>query len=304
MTAPSGRTPRGRRDNGLDAPGYVAAADVDPRVGEHLLDVLGLAGIAAYLVPTADLHPVTRTTLLPSRPMDRLWVDRDHLAEARAAVRRLESDRGRGDPGEQAMPTGGTGGTDRAGAAGAVGGEADDVEEQWRRIVDGFDAPQAGGPVPSWPAAEDADPVPGPSSDAPDPADTADAERSGWARPAGGLRAGSRAAPRAGDDEDGSADEGTDPDTDGYGERGDADDEGYDPPPPPPLPRASRHTVLALVGIVLGLALFFRPSLLSLRTEVTLVLGVLGILGGAAVLVGRLRDGVPADDDPDDGAVV
>ncbi|MGA8113743.1 MAG: DUF308 domain-containing protein, partial [Actinocatenispora sp.] len=73
----------GRRDNGLHASEYAIAGDVDPRVGEHLLDVLGLAGIAAYLQPTADLHPVTRTTTLPSRPIDSLFVDRAHLGEAR-----------------------------------------------------------------------------------------------------------------------------------------------------------------------------------------------------------------------------
>jgi hypothetical protein len=88
----SGPHRRGRRDNGLEASAYAAAADVDPRVGEHLLDVLGLAGIAAYLQPAADLHPVTRTTMLPNRPTDRLFVDRDHLAEARGFLDQLRSD--------------------------------------------------------------------------------------------------------------------------------------------------------------------------------------------------------------------
>lgn len=74
---------RGRRDNGLEATEYAVAGDVDPRVGEHLLDVLAGAGIAAYLQPAADLHPVTRTTTMPSRPTDRLYVDREHLATAR-----------------------------------------------------------------------------------------------------------------------------------------------------------------------------------------------------------------------------
>ncbi len=88
-----GAARRGRRDNGLEAVEYAAAADVDPRVGEHLLDVLALAGIAAYLQPTADLHPVTRTTTLPSRPTDRLYVDRRQLGEARGYVSRLGADK-------------------------------------------------------------------------------------------------------------------------------------------------------------------------------------------------------------------
>jgi hypothetical protein len=87
----SGGARRGRRDNGLVAAAYAAAGDVDPRVGEHLLDVLGLRGIAAYLQPAADLHPITRTTTLPSPPTDRLWVDREHLATARDYLEQLTS---------------------------------------------------------------------------------------------------------------------------------------------------------------------------------------------------------------------
>src|SRR5919107_1186176 len=43
---------RGRRDNGLIASQYDPIGDVDPRVGEHLLDVLAGDGIAAYLQPS------------------------------------------------------------------------------------------------------------------------------------------------------------------------------------------------------------------------------------------------------------
>jgi hypothetical protein len=63
--------------------------DVDPRIGEHLLDVLAAGGIAAYLQPATDLHPVTRTTTLPARPTDRLYADRDHLATARDYLSQL-----------------------------------------------------------------------------------------------------------------------------------------------------------------------------------------------------------------------
>ena len=53
----AGGARRGRRDNGLDASEYAVVGDVDPRVGEHLLDVLAAGGIAAYLQPSADLQP-------------------------------------------------------------------------------------------------------------------------------------------------------------------------------------------------------------------------------------------------------
>jgi hypothetical protein len=80
------RRGRGRRDNGLDATLWSPLRDVDPRVGEHLLDVLHAVGIAAYLEPSADVEPYTRTVSLPSPPSDRLFVDRSRRAEARTVV--------------------------------------------------------------------------------------------------------------------------------------------------------------------------------------------------------------------------
>jgi hypothetical protein len=80
------RRGRGRRDNGLDAPLWSPLRDVDPRVGEHLLDLLRDAGIAAYLEPAADVSPYTRTVYLPSPPSDRLFVDRTRTTEARGLV--------------------------------------------------------------------------------------------------------------------------------------------------------------------------------------------------------------------------
>ncbi|SEP16793.1 hypothetical protein [Trujillonella endophytica] len=82
MTSPR----RGRRDNGLDAPLWSPLQDVDPRVGEHLLDVLRDAGIAAYLEPATDVGPYTRTVFLPSPPSDRLFVDRARVREGRELV--------------------------------------------------------------------------------------------------------------------------------------------------------------------------------------------------------------------------
>jgi hypothetical protein len=84
MTLP--RRGRGRRDNGLDASLWSPVRDVDPRVGEHLLDVLAAAGIAAYLDPATDVEPYTRTVSLPSPPSDRLFVDRTRRTEARALL--------------------------------------------------------------------------------------------------------------------------------------------------------------------------------------------------------------------------
>src|SRR4051794_35155161 len=77
---------RGRRDNGLDASLWSPLRDVDPRIGEHLLDLLEAVGIAAYLEPSSDTEPYTRSVSLPSPPSDRLFVDRARRAEARTVV--------------------------------------------------------------------------------------------------------------------------------------------------------------------------------------------------------------------------
>ena len=124
---------RGRRDNGLDATLWTPLRDVDPRVGEHLLDVLEVAGIAAYLEPSSDVGPYTRTVFLPSPPTDRLFVDRARRGEARALVDQHVDEHARPVPEPAAVRT-----------------EADDEREakkreidedaEWARIVAAFEA--------------------------------------------------------------------------------------------------------------------------------------------------------------------
>ena len=60
-----------------------------------------------------------------------------------------------------------------------------------------------------------------------------------------------------------------------------------------------------VLGIVAGLWLFFDPGLLPIGDQASMLLGLIGIIGGAAALIMRLRPGGPDDPDlPDDGAVV
>jgi hypothetical protein len=117
------RRGRGRLDNGLDAMLWSPLGDVDPRVGEHLLDLLQVAGIAAYLEPSADVGEYTRTVFLPSPPSDRLFVDRDRRAEARALV---DEHAPRAD--HSALPE-----------PAAVRREIDE-DAEWARIVSAFEA--------------------------------------------------------------------------------------------------------------------------------------------------------------------
>ncbi len=74
---------RGRRDNGLDSEAYAPVADVDPRLADHLLDVLGLREVPAYVEPTND--PVTA---------DRLYVAADQTDAARVVLSEIAAELG------------------------------------------------------------------------------------------------------------------------------------------------------------------------------------------------------------------
>lgn len=275
-----GRPGRSRRDNGLVAAEYAAAGDVDPRVGEHLLDVLALDGIAAYLRPSTDLHPITRQTSLPSRPTDRLYVDRAHLSAARAYLNELAAEAGSDDapgPTRVARPS-----TETAGRAAET-----DLDAEWAAIVAGYNA-EVGDPRRSWPAAEDVEegsPVAGDRR--------ADHDRPPTRATGGGGTAGT---------DEPSLLEGLDT----FGaDLPDEDEEGYTPPAPPPIPRPSTPTVLGVAGMIGGLLLFLRPDVAPLAEGTAMVVGFLAIVAGFATLVWRLRPGDDEDDiDPDDGARV
>ncbi|RIV38503.1 DUF308 domain-containing protein [Micromonospora radicis] len=280
----AGGARRGRRDNGLDASEYAVAGDVDPRVGEHLLDVLAAGGIAAYLQPSADLNPVTRTTTVPSRPVDRLYVDRSHLSTARDYLSQLADE---GDSGRTAEP---------------------DIDAEWARIVAGFHASPGTGEHP-WPAAEDVEEEPPGRTGS-----TATATRPGVDEPAGPTATDVRRLPYAADvsgvsvgrgprDGEGpSLLEGLDTFGNDLPDDPDAE-EGYVPPPPPPLPRVSKYAVAGVLAVVLGFTLFLFPDLLPADQGVVTLLGFTSILAGFVTLVWRLRPG-DEERDPDDGAVV
>jgi hypothetical protein len=126
------RRGRGRRDNGLDAALWSPLRDVDPRVGEHLLDLLHAVGIAAYLEPSADVEPYTRTVSLPSPPSDRLFVDRSRRAEARTVVDGHVPHADVCEPGERRSAQPGAG-------PAAVRRDVDE-DAEWARIVSAFEA--------------------------------------------------------------------------------------------------------------------------------------------------------------------
>jgi hypothetical protein len=264
----AGGARRGRRDNGLDAADYAVAGDVDPRVGEHLLDVLAAGGIAAYLQPSADLNPILRTTTLPARPTDRLYVDRVHLEEARGHLDRLTGG---------ALPTPPTPRPDNRTSA---GGSQSDVDAEWAKIVAGFHTSVDPQSTP-WPEAEGITAPPEPPPALPSAADIS------------GIQLNRRRTdpqpppppPEEFDDDD-------------------DDDERYNPPEPPPLPHISKYAIAGVIGVVLGFVLFIEPSLIPIDRDFVTLIGFSAVVAGAVTLVWRLRSGDEDDDDFDDGAVV
>jgi hypothetical protein len=268
----TGGARRGRRDNGLDAADYAAAGDVDPRVGEHLLDILAAGGIAAYLQPSADLNPILRATTFPDRPTDRLYVDRTHLAEARATLNRLTG--GVGPTPDPEMPDG---------RHPPAGGSQREVEEEWARIIAGFDETVDPTTAP-WPAAEAMDP-PAPPPPLPSAADITgiSLHRRRTDAPEPSLLDGL--------------------DTFGAGHDGSDEEERYVPPPPPPLPQFSKYAIAGVLAIIVGFVLFLRPGLLPIDRDFVTLIGFSAVIAGAVTLVWRLRSGED-DDDSDDGAVV
>ncbi|WP_328466986.1 DUF308 domain-containing protein [Actinoplanes sp. NBC_00393] len=266
----TGGARRGRRDNGLDAADYAAAGDVDPRVGEHLLDVLAAGGIAAYLQPTADQNPILRATTLPALPIDRLFVDRTRLETAREHLQKV---------------TGGASPTPPPATATDPKPQAE-VDAEWDKIIAGFHT-TVDDDGQRWPAVEGVDPQEQP----PRPP----------ARPV--TEEGTPLNRRRTDPQEPSILYGLDtfgadlPDSD------DDDDERYVPPPPPPLPSISKYAVAGLLGVVVGFVLFLFPRLIPIDEQFVMLIGFAAIVGGAVTLVWRLRSGND-DDEFDDGAVV
>jgi hypothetical protein len=295
----------GRRDNGLPSAEWGALVDVDPRLSAALLDSLAAEGVAAYVEPARDVDSYTRATVLPKRPLDRLWVDptRADLARGvvtsevadltallaeqepgatahglvrpvpRSAATRVLSPPDLPDPprpvgdlaGAPALP----GTSPVAPPLGGAAGASDD--ELFRQIVAGF-TDEVDDPVPRWPVSEDLDAPPSSPSlrrRRLDPVDDDDA-LPGWIEPAA-LE----------------------------------DDSHYVPPPPPKVPRLRVRTVFALVMLLLGLAVLFAPFQIGLDdSPISVLLGLILTGGGGALLVVWMRDAPPADSGPDDGAIV
>lgn len=297
---PEPRRRRGRRDNGLDAAAYVEVRDVDPRVGEEMLDLLRGVGVAAFLEPKVDNDPYRWGAALPSPPKDRLYVDRDGQETAREILEHpdLASAHAAAGASVAAVPD-----AVREERSRAQRLELDnsDVDARFAEMIAGFtrsDVPDAPArddqvgveppdrPAETRPAETDPDPIAADSAHAADEAPT---------RPG-------RTTPPA----DGSASV-DDPliwrgPTGPIGPAADDPAEHYNPPEPPPWRAPSGQAQLGILVLILGAVLLFFPDLVGLSGEASVFLGVVGIAGGVGLLVLRLHKG--DRDDDDDGAVV
>src|SRR3954454_6242338 len=292
MTLP--QPPIGRRSTGLQAAEWGALVALDPRLSEALLESLAAVGVAAYVEPASGaVNSVGLPGALPKRPLDRLWGDPSRADEARAVVgaevAELTALLAEQDP--EATAHGFVQPVPRTASArvlkppllpeppvGATSPE-DDPDEVWRQIVEGWTR-DSDDPVPPWPVSEDVDEAVSrrqetTEADRPHPRRRRTDEPEEEALPA-------------------------------WLEREALDDEGhYVPPPPPPVPRVRRHTVGAVVALVVGLVLTFAPEVIGQVQSVGLgIVGIALMVGGAGALVWHMRDAPPTDTGPDDGAVV
>jgi hypothetical protein len=251
-------------------------------------------GVAAYVEPASGtVDTVSRAIALPKRPLDRLWVDPSRADEARAVVAaevaELTALLAEQDPDATAhgfvQPVPRTASTKvlkpplLPGPPPSTSPE-DDPDEVWRQIVEGWTR-DSNDPVPPWPVSEDVDADEPKSRRAPADPDRPHPRRRRTDEPE------EEALPA-------------------WLEPAALDDDGhYVPPPPPPVPKVHRHTVGAVVALVIGLVLTFAPELVGQVQSVGLgIVGIALMLGGAGALVWHMRDAPPTDSGPDDGAVV
>ena len=141
--------PRGStRDNGLRCANYIAISEIDPRVADSLLSALRDAGIAAYAAPAGGTLGGAMELRMPSRPVDRLWVDDQQVERAREIVAGEERDT---TTGGDVVPS-------------TTTGDTLDIDAAWQQVLASLQSPSAS-PVPPWPVSEDVD------ADAPTPDD-------------------------------------------------------------------------------------------------------------------------------------
>jgi hypothetical protein len=283
MTSGSSGQPPARRDNGLRADQFVALADVDPRLGEHLLDLLRLAEIPAYLEPSTDPRVAVRYPV--SGPVERLYVHADQRQEARAVVVAAAHEAGESAEAIAADPPP----APPSARADVLAGI--DTDAEFARIVSGFAGPSAPPPVVS-------DPI---NRRGIDPADLVlDPEDGAVVTPAE-LDAAAEAAAQARFGTEGDAHVDADFDM----ETVEDEDDHFYPPPAPPFPVPTANTVGAVLLMILGILVLLRGDVFGLDSNTSFPASIILLLAGSALIIRGLRDRPePGEEPEDDGAAV
>ncbi|TCO51954.1 hypothetical protein EV646_101950 [Kribbella antiqua] len=271
------------RDNGLTAAAYTSLGGIDPLVAEPVLTALADAGIAAYC----------------KKPEDEA-VEAVAEAEAETSAEQTGDEPTESSPeatpAEQAAKPETAPAKAEARARIATGFEeifvdSDAVERarpvidrstedaEWQSLVEQFNAPSAPGhdggdtPVPRWPVSEDVDDKYEPLIDVP-----------------AGLII---------DDTDDEEEPEKPPK-----KRADDPHDHFVPPEPPRGPRLDWISRIAWLGLIGGPLLLIAAAVLDFGTGRITTIAVAGFIGGFLTLVIRMKDRLPPEDTPDDGAVV
>ncbi len=80
------------------------------------------------------------------------------------------------------------------------------------------------------------------------------------------------------------------------------DEDHYVPPAPPPLPRLAAPTVIGMIVLVLAILVLALGGEIGLGSDVSLVLGISGLVLAAGIFFTRVRD--HRGDEDDDGSAV
>jgi hypothetical protein len=262
------------RDNGLTAAEYTSVGGIDPLIAESVLTALAEAGIAAYCGTPEESRTPEAAEAEPRTPEQ---ADKGTEAES---VEKPEAPAKAEEPAR--VPAGfevifvDAEAVDRARPV--IERSTEDAE--WKSLVEQFNAPSAPGhdggetPVPRWPASEDVDEKYEPLIDV----------------PAGLI---------VGDDDEDKDEKDTPP-----AKRADDPHDHFVPPEPPRGPRLDWISRIAWLGLIGGPLLLILAAVLDFGTGRITTIAVVGFIGGFLTLVIRMKDRLPQDDTPDDGAVV
>jgi len=260
------------RDNGLTAAAYTSLGGIDPLVADPVLTALAEAGIAAYSAMAGESRTTEASDSGTAESADQAGTATETTDKPDAPAKADEVGK---------VPAGfeeifvDSEAVERARPV--IERSTEDAE--WKSLIEQFNAPSAPGHdggeslVPRWPASEDVDEKYEPLIDVPASMTVEDTSD---------------------DDED----------EDQPAKKADDPHDHFVPPEPERGPRLDWISRIAWLGLIGGPLLLIAAAVFDFGTGRITTLAVVGFIGGFLTLVIRMKDRLPPDDTPDDGAVV